>query len=315
MSRLVSPLRTGLRPLAPFFASQGTAVLPAVARVPLLRRYTDSAAPEPSEPAPQSTPARYPWRFSFEPPYPPQPDSFFGRVLAPIKSRHFANLGLQRAKRHLPPEIAGSFPDGLLKNAPAMVEELFHIVASVDAPEDLYRIVATPVLANRLIQAASEAEQLGLDVQFTFPAEPPSGLQVTGYRFIYGPRDANGGVPEGYTKTTWFDGLITLIVPEEKAAFKRHQQQRDVVLAAMAEGGVICVDVKVNWKVGMKVLEDSGKGDVVVEDQKDGLTVTFESSRFIGGPKGHASKLVEDEEWGWKIADLDLILSQELSEI
>lgn len=279
----------------------------------------DTAAAEPTEPSPPTPSARYPWRFSFEPPFPPTPTSFFGKVMATVKQKHFLNLGLQRAKRHLPTDIGQSFPDSLLASAPTTIGALFAAMADPECPEDVFRMVASPILANRLIQAASEAEQLGLDVQFAHPDTLPTSVQVIGYRFVYGPRDNfSGSIPETHKRTPWFDGLVTFITPKEEAKFRHHQQQREQVLAAMKEGGHIFVDVQVEWPVKMRVLEEStagGEGQVVVEDEKKTFVVTFESPRFIGGAKGEQAQLVDSEIWDWKVADVDYILAQELEEI
>ncbi|KAI9028556.1 hypothetical protein DFJ74DRAFT_703521 [Hyaloraphidium curvatum] len=274
------------------------------------------------DPATSAPAARYPWRFSFEPPYPPPPSSFFARVVAPIKASHFLSLGLQRAKRHLPSHLRDAFPASLLENdAPALIRSLFGALTSPDATEEDFHRVACPLLADRLIEAASEAEQLGLDVQFAVPpgSPAPESLKVVGYRFLYGPRDpATGAIPETHTRTPWFNGLVTLIVPREEAEFRHHQHQRELVLGAMAEGGVIHVDVKAsNWAVGMRVAEGGAPGSegaVVVEDRKDGIVYTFESSRFVAGPKGQESKLLDDA-WGWRISDIDFILTQEQKEM
>ena len=199
-----------------------------------------------------------------------------------------------------------------------MIHELFRTMARADAPEDTFRTIASPILASRLIAAAAEAEQLGLDVQFDFPTTVPTKLEIQGYRFIYGPRSESGEIPSTHVRTPWFDGLVTFIVPKEEAEFKHHNRQREVVLTAMKEGAAILVDVKASdWKVGMEILEDeAGDQKTVVKDEKDGVVVTLESSRFFAGAKGEKSRLVDEEGgWTWKVGDLDYMLAQEMSEI
>ncbi len=205
-----------------------------------------------------------------------------------------------------------------MEEAPIMIHELFRAMARPDCPEDTFRTIASPVLASRLITAAAEAEQLGLDVQFEFPTTVPTKLEIQGYRFIYGPRSSTGEIPETHTRTPWFDGLVTFIVPKDEAEFKHHARQREVVLAAMKEGAVILVDVKASgWPVQMEILEDeAGDQKTVVKDRKKGVVVTLESSRFFAGAKGEKSRLVDEEEgWTWKVGDLDSMLAQEMSEI
>jgi hypothetical protein len=294
---------------------------------------TKLAKPE-AKPAKQLTKhtIAYPWLLSSQPQR-KQPPSFFGS----IKNRHLLTAGIARIQTHLQ-EPAYLFPEDFYSDAAFTLNGLFKTLNSLsdNTRVDSLQPYMLRGLLDYIIPANQDIQQRGGSIQYMFPklndvdqyydindAPFHKYIQLQNINFTYGPYPA----PQGYIAQAWYS-IVTLVIPQEQAAFKSYNAQKDILKIAMDQGVYIRIDCTVNLPIEFKITNQNGA--TILKDRRQKFDIQFISPHF--GPYDEIFIPVNTTEhtttpttptrkdaawklaWKWRVSDMDYLVASNASQ-